>query len=265
MEDFGYVREEKSSFFELLRKVFLVAATLFSITCFIYVTITAYDFVYNDQNGEIETIKSPENKIKVTQENRIETDLAHEGASSIYDDIFGNHKESLAKDMPKIHLAPEPAFPPKKEIVMVVESDEEDNKKNEEANKPTTYTTNNKIVVYTNQKKEEQGTKDLLTKGTVELQHHEAKKTSNRGLIKVQIAALTSKNSVDEYWKKLNHLNPRLFSGLKLFTQTVDLGKRGIFYRVQIGNFANQIEAEDFCNSYVSQTQKSKADCIMVE
>jgi hypothetical protein len=45
----------------------------------------------------------------------------------------------------------------------------------------------------------------------------------------------------------------------------VSLGKRGIFYRLQIGEFFNQIEAEEFCGKYVAQTKKSRADCIVVE
>ncbi len=263
MEDFGYLKEEKSKFSELLKRFFLIGATLFSIACFIYVTISAYNFVYNDQNNNVETIKSPEGEIKVTEEALVNVDTEKEKTNSIYDDIFGSRKESLT---PKIHLAPEPTLPPKREKkpAVVVDSIDVMDKVDHKAQK------DQRIVVYTDQKKEEAGSKDLLTKGSVPAKetHTNAavtKKSSNRGLIKVQIAALTSQSAVDDYWKKLNRLNSRLFSGLKLSTEKVDLGKRGLFYRVQIGNFANQIEAEEFCKSYVSQTQKSKADCIMVE
>lgn len=263
MEDFGYLKEEKSKFSELLKRFFLIGATLFSIACFIYVTISAYNFVYNDKNNNVETIKSPEGEIKVTEEAPVNVDSEKEKTNSIYDDIFGSRKESLT---PKIHLAPEPVLPPKREEkpAVIVDSIDAMDKVDHKAQK------DQRIVVYTDQKKEEAGSKDLLTKGSVPTKETHTnttvtKKSSNRGLIKVQIAALTSQSAVDDYWKKLNRLNSRLFSGLKLSTEKVDLGKRGLFYRVQIGNFANQIEAEEFCKSYVSQTQKSKADCIMVE
>ena len=90
MEDFGYLKEEKSKFSELLKRFFLIGATLFSIACFIYVTISAYNFVYNDQNNNVETIKSPEGEIKVTEEALVNVDAEKEKTNSIYDDIFGS-------------------------------------------------------------------------------------------------------------------------------------------------------------------------------
>jgi hypothetical protein len=76
---------------------------------------------------------------------------------------------------------------------------------------------------------------------------------------------MTSKAASKEYWRRLNKLYPKLFTNLKSFTQEVDLQKRGIFYRLQVGDFYNQIDAEEFCNRYIMQAQKSRADCIVVE
>ena len=45
----------------------------------------------------------------------------------------------------------------------------------------------------------------------------------------------------------------------------MNLGKKGIFFRLQIGNFSDQVEAEGFCKKYILQMQKAKADCIVVE
>jgi hypothetical protein len=268
MEDFGYLKEEKAGFPLLLKKVFLLSATLFSIACFIYITIHAYKFVYGDDNqtGEIETIKSPEEPIKVVEgEGEIkENDNNKKSDDSIYDDIFGNKKESLAQAIPKIHLAPEP---PKKVDPFIIHEGSLaniNNVKSTENKNP-----NQKIVVYAD-KKDENPSYDLLTKNKIEEKKEVKtqeirKKTASKNLIKVQIAALTSKGAADEYWKKLNNIDPNLFSELKLFTEKIDLGKRGIFYRVQIGNFSTQTEADEFCNNYISRTKKSRADCILVE
>jgi hypothetical protein len=76
---------------------------------------------------------------------------------------------------------------------------------------------------------------------------------------------MTSKSAADEQWTRLSRRYSNLFSGLKPFTEAVNLGKKGIFYRLQIGNFYNQIEAEEFCSRYVAQAGKTKADCIVVE
>jgi hypothetical protein len=268
MEDFGYQKDSsKTEFPSIVRRVFLVGATLFSITCFVYVTINAYYFVYQDSNGEIETIKSPEGPIKVFEEEQT-ANSSNGGVQidrSIYEDIFGNKKESLQQANPKVRNAPEPALPPKpiqaKESAPIVNIS------------PATKPANNiqqeqKIVVYSNQEKKEPESKDLLTKIDGEKRAATPTKTASpdkKRAVRVQVAAMASKAAAKENWDKLTQLYPSLFSGLKSFTEEVNLGKRGIFYRLQIGDFYNQIEAEEFCGKYVAQARKSRADCIVVE
>jgi hypothetical protein len=91
------------------------------------------------------------------------------------------------------------------------------------------------------------------------------KTIERKKIVRVQIAAMSSREIAEDQWKKLLRMNPDLFVNLRIVIQKVDLGKRGIFYRLQIGDFFNQIEAENFCQKYISQTQKSRADCIVVE
>ena len=97
MEDFGYIKdEEQSKFSGTVKKAFMLGATLFSIACFIYVTINAYYFVYQDEGGEIETIKSPEGAIKVTED--LQQQASSDGSvqidRTIYEDIFGNKNKA---------------------------------------------------------------------------------------------------------------------------------------------------------------------------
>jgi len=261
MEDFGYQKDgDQQKFSDLTKRIFLIGATLFSIACFIYVTVNAYYFVYQDKNADIETIKSPEGPIKVIEEeqnsagnNSIQIDR------TIYEDIFGNKKANLKPLNPKIRNAPEPALPPKKTDVVQESAPilkiEKVPAKEE------------KIGVFSDQKKEP--TKDLLTKTEGEERAAVPPKakpaTEKKRAVRVQIAAMTSKSAAEENWDRLNRLHSSVFSGLKSFIEEVNLGKRGIFYRLQIGNFYNQIEAEEFCNRYVAQAKKSKADCIVVE
>ena len=305
MEDFGYQKEEdKSHISRLMKKSFMVGATVLSISCFIYVTMTAYDYVNQDES-EIEVIESPEEPIKVTEEEHADIDNSEVKNNSIYDDLFGNRKESLAKNIPKIRFAPQPAFPPQAKVEktsgqavreqfvakdgpanLVVDTNDSEGKpaansasvgSQRQAQNPGQ---DQRIVVYNdqnkNQNKETGGTKDFLTKGKVEPQVKkttqnisektaEKSKKNNRRYVRVQIAALTSKTAADDYWKKISNANSKLFSELKPYTETVDLGKRGIFYRLQVGNFSDQVSAEDFCSRYTSQSQRSRADCIVVE
>lgn len=292
MEDFGYVKDDQKKEMPLVvRKIALSFATLFSISCFIYITISAYYYVYEDKNENVETIKSPEGPIKVIEEDEVA--IHGEGPKindSIYEDIFGSKKESINKAASKIRISPEPALPPKNMIsekyvgesvpnLDVAENESDPAKTKEVAKEVKTDSKKHEtksaqqLVVYSDKPKDAKASQDFLTKGKVVTkapekklsdQNLDGKKEEKRRYVRVQIAALTSKKSAEEYWQKINK-NSRLVSGLKSYTEEVNLGKKGIFFRLQIGNFSDQVEAEDFCKKYTLQMQKNKADCIVVE
>jgi hypothetical protein len=307
MEDFGYQKDEaQSKFSDLAKRAFLVGATLFSLACFVYVTISAYYFVYQEKDGDIELIKAEEGPIKVLEEGKSSEDSAANSMQidrSIYEDIFGNKGERKEVVNTKIDKIPQPALPPKpneldrrlikealpqngansqiKEATLLnskkslgeqqhsktrLEQNETRLKADANFNK-NRNAAEQKIVVFSDTQKKESPSQDLLTKtsGEKTVAPIPANTKSQKRAVRVQVAALTSEASAKEAWNKLNQLHPSLFSGLKSFTEAVNLGKRGIFYRLQIGNFYNQIEAEEFCNRYVAKTQKSRADCIVVE
>ena len=242
MEDFGYSKQKEENYTSsLIRRAFLIGATLFSIACFIYITISAYYFFSQDANN-IETIHAQSTPIKIVENSEITpSDEAIQIDNSIYEDIFGTRKQST----PIIIKAVQPAIAPKEEIEKFVEKDL----------KKTTEP--QKIIVYTDTKPQAE---------QVSLNEKPQKPTrKSQRTVKVQIAALTSKKSANEYFKTLQNQYPSLFDELESFVQEVDLGKRGIFYRVQIGNFFDQLKAEKFCKAYITKTHKSKADCIVVE
>ncbi len=265
MEDFGYQKDgEHNKLFEALKKIFLASSTLFSIAGFIYITINAYHFAYPDKEEEIQTINSPEGPIKII-ENEQNTDdtTVMQIDHSIYEDIFGNKKDGLRHRTTTIRSAPEPALPPKRmdlipESVPIVTTTPETSK--------LLSSDNQKIIVYSDKPKNEKADKDLLTNLSGEERPVAPKSAApKKRSVRVQVAAMTSKSAAEEQWRRLNRAHSNLFSGLKPFTEAVDLGKKGIFYRLQIGNFYNQVEAEEFCSRYVAQTGKTRADCIVVE
>jgi len=271
MEDFGYQKDgEQNKVPAPIKKVFLIGATIVSIACFIYITISAYYFVYEDNNNsDIETIKAPEGPIKVIEDKQQAANSDNTQIDrTIYEDIFGNKKNAAKIVNPKIRNAPEPAIPPK---INIQEPDrrliKDEATKAAEVKKPAQN--NDKIVVYSDQNKQEKPSTDLLTKQNGETKNAEtavkAAVQNKKRAVRVQVAAMTSKAAAEEYWDKLNHLYPSLFSGLKSFSEEVNLGKRGIFFRLQIGNFFNQVDAEEFCTRYVAQAKKTRADCIVVE
>jgi hypothetical protein len=238
VEDFGYQKtSDKQALPGSAKGVLLALATLFSLAIFVYITVSAYYFVHQDKDADIETIKSPEGPIKVTQEEKnegIQVDHA------IYEDIFGNKQAAAKRKNVKIRAHPEPALPPVKEPAP----------KEKEAQK---------IVVYSAEKKEKE----------VERRDNTAPapkpKSGGKKIVRVQIAAMSSRDAASEHWQKFSGRYSSIFSDLKPFIEKVDLGKRGIFFRLQVGNFPSQIEAEKFCSQYVIQTRKNSADCIVVE
>ncbi len=272
MDDFGYRKDEKPNrFSDLTKRIFLASATLFSVACFIYITINAYYFVYQDKGGNIEVIKSPEGPIKI-----IEEDLAQNGGEtvkidhSIYDDIFGTRRGLQESARPKIMTNPQPAMVPKEKEMdrrLVKEGEKilEDQKNNKEIEENRGFGEVKKVedLARKNSANEDLVKKESGRENIAEISASQ-KKNEKRN-IRVQIAAMSSDILAKETWNKLNHLHSDLFLNLKPLVEKVDLGKRGIFYRLQIGNFYNQIEAENFCNKYVVQTQKTRADCIVVE
>lgn len=270
MEDFGYSKQQdESAASSVIKRAFLVGATLFSVACFIYVTINAYYFFSQGGNANIETIKAEADPIKVIETEHASDDDAMKIDNSIYEDIFGNRKYAKEKEV-KIRESASPAVPPKAQVEVA------DKKSVKDSAQTMASAANRKIIVYSDAPQEKDNNvlleRPKAEKATAkpptanELAGVAAKPAlANKKYIKVQIAALTSKKAAEEYWDRLRGLYPSLFSGLKSFVEQVDLGKRGIFYRLQIGNFFDQVRAEEFCNRYVAQTQKSKADCIVVE
>ncbi len=262
MDDFGYKKDEsQSKFTEITKRSFLIGATLFSIACFIYITINAYYFVYQDgENGDIEVIKAEEGPIKVIEE-KVEEENKSQIDRTIYEDIFGSKTHRKETSNPKIYTAPAPALPPK--------NIEPDRRLIKETGSIGEVKKEQKIIVFSDSAKKEESNKDLLTKTDGRERAESLAKTtpkkSGTRTIRVQLAAMSSKKAANESWDKSSKLYPKLFSGLKPFIEEANLGKRGMFYRLQIGNFFNQIEAEEFCNKYVTQVKKSRGDCIIVE
>lgn len=217
MEDFGYSKEQQEQNFGILvKRSALFGAALFSIVCFIYITMSAYRYFANN-GAAVELIEPAADPIKIVVEGEVEQkNSAIKIDGSIYEDIFGTRKKKERKiKVKKVEKAP---LPPK----------------------PVKIVKKKKLpVVYV---------QDEIPKG-----------------IKVQLAALSSKENAYRYFSQLKRKYPKLFSGHKDYIQKVDLGKRGVFYRVQVGNFYDQIRAEDFCAKYVAKALKERADCIVVE
>jgi hypothetical protein len=77
----------------------------------------------------------------------------------------------------------------------------------------------------------------------------------------VQLAALRAKEAARPAWARMQKAHPALLGSRELAIQEVDLGDRGIFYRVQAGFFADRAGARDTCNALKARGQ----DCLVVK
>jgi cell division septation protein DedD len=261
-EDFGYLKDnERNKMSKVAKRALLVGAVFFSISCFIYITINAYYFAYHDQENNIRLVKSPDFQIKIADNE--ENSVNIQGIDkSVYDNIIGNN--NLVKENINSAKVIKPANAPTASnrgysaySANTIKS----------INNPLKKISDSNIIVYDKDKNSSTDNSNNIS--NTSKQKPSAKQnidnSSIRGLSRVQIAALSSRESAVEYWSQLNNKYPVLFSGYNYFIQEVNLGARGTFYRLQIGNFRNQIDAERFCTQFLSQTKKGRADCIIVE
>lgn len=229
-EDFGYIiGKEKHSKFSIAKQPLKLAAVLISAICFVLLTLSAYYFA-TQGDGSIQLVKSPEHEIKVKNNN---SDLKIKNIDkTIYNNIVGNKRDDFKQ----------------RDITVI---------KTPKSAKPVKSTEVNILPREVKKKKEVKERVNVVTNGDLE--------NIKRPYSRVQLAALQSESSAYQYWSKLKKSYPKLFVDLKYFIQKVDLGKRGVFYRLQIGHFRNQIKAEEFCVRFIARAKKRKSDCIIVE
>ena len=248
MEDFGYLKyEEQSKTGTFIKKGLIIGAVILSLFCFGYITISAYYFVYHEEDGNIKVIKSPKRPIKIVKDKNDSNIIIKNLDKTVYENIVNGKKESLYKEDIKIVQTPANSI-----VKNTSKSDLIKHSRIIDSDKNKELPPSNKFVAK-DQTKVIEDDSEYIEKAGVPI---------NR----VQIAALSSRESVKEYWSKLKKEYPKLFSKeLKPYVKRVDLGKKGIFYRLQIGNFNNQVDAENFCIEFINKAQKNKVDCIIVE
>lgn len=83
--------------------------------------------------------------------------------------------------------------------------------------------------------------------------------------LKVQLLAVKNRTTIEEYWGNLKNNYQKLFNDKSYFIEKVDLNSENSVYRLQIGMFADEKAAEDFCQEYIKIANKTKIDCIIVK
>jgi hypothetical protein len=226
-EDFYYSKKITiNAIKKITKKALLVIAIFISIYLFFYVTINAYHFAYN-KNDQIKIIKSPDKLIKtlVTDNNRKKVKNLDK---LIYQNIIGNSKEKIEKYHKKT------------------------SKNTPKIIKTPIY---KKKPIKINLSKPENKIKSINVIESKTL----------RGTTRVQIAAMSSIKYAENYWQNILEKNPDLLQNHKKYISKIDLKNRGVFYRLQIGDFKSQNLAEKFCRKFILHNDKNESDCIILD
>ncbi len=85
--------------------------------------------------------------------------------------------------------------------------------------------------------------------------------TTPAGPYVVQLAALRSQDGARPAWERLQKAHAALLSERELAIQEIDLGDRGIFYRVQAGYFSDRANAIELCTALKARGQ----DCLVIK
>ncbi|MEM9377244.1 MAG: SPOR domain-containing protein [Pseudomonadota bacterium] len=80
------------------------------------------------------------------------------------------------------------------------------------------------------------------------------------GTYQVQLSALRSESAARSAWSRIQSSAPDLFIGANLDIQRADLGAKGVFFRLRIGEFVNREQARAFC----ADVKAAGKDCMVV-
>ncbi len=78
---------------------------------------------------------------------------------------------------------------------------------------------------------------------------------------RLQLGALRNEDAARQEWERLQRAQPDLLGKLALTTARVDLGDKGIFYRIEAGPIADPAEAAQSCATLKSRN----VGCILVK
>ena len=83
---------------------------------------------------------------------------------------------------------------------------------------------------------------------------------SDAGRVMVQLAAFRTRANAERGWRRLRAAHPDQLGDRALIMREVDLGDRGIYYRVRTGPFTDVAAAKAFCSLLRTRDQ----DCLVI-
>ena len=248
MEDFGYKKQKKSLNTTNLKKKFFLFALVISFGLFFWIVLKAYYFISNNNPNEIPIIKATSAIIKVQKPI---TPEESNNNNSIYEDILQKKAENIGnyQAVKTIDTAKQPS---------------QINNNNQKSPKNINITSD--TILKTDSEKSTKNVSQPITSNnnSTEKTFNKTLKNETNNTIKVQVAAMSSLDLAEEYWQKISNNQAKILKNYQHFIEKIDLNNKGILFRLKIGDFANQSEAEQFCQQFIFYSKKTKADCIIL-
>ena len=261
MEDFGYKKQKKSLNNNNLKKKFFLLAVFISFGLFFWIVLKAYHFINNTNPNEIAVINATSSVIKVQKPTTPEE--YGNNNNSIYEDILQKKGENIGnyQEVKTIDTAKQPTQINGNNQKSPKNTNETNTKEPNETPKtnPEKTTKNTPQQIKSNIDSAEKVPKKTLNKTP-----EKSLKNEKSNTIKVQVAAMSSLDLAEEYWQKISKNQAKILKNYQHFIEKIDLNNKGILFRLKIGDFANQSEAEEFCQKFIFNSQKTKADCIIL-
>lgn len=287
LEELNQQQEHQST----AKKYNLITLVSVSIVA-VAVTITAF-YLYNSYqdktDGEVVVITVDDNEIKVKPENPGGM-VVDNMDKVVYDTING---QKVEEETPRILPAPEE--PLDRTALVIEQEDPKDNDLSEDIMiiEPTV---NNEVVVNEvievveeaspqdnpskDSQKEDSKQQEELKKSSVKIKKvikkdeeyidPITKEDSDKLSIavpklekfyKVQVASFRSKSDAEKEWKNLSRKHPKLIGSYKNYIVAKNIEGKGLFYRLQIGPFNNDAEANKACKALKS----AGINCLIVK
>ena len=248
MEDFGYKKQKNSLNTNNLKKKFFLLAVVISFGLFFWIVLKAYDFISNNNPNEIPTIKATSAIIKIQKPTIPEESNNN---NSIYEDILQKKGENINNY----------------QVVKAIDTAKQPSQINENNQKsPKIINEISEKILKANLEKATKNVSQQIKSNinSTEKTLNKTSKDEKNNIIKVQVAAMSSLDLAEEYWQKISKNQAKILKNYQHFIEKIDLNNKGILFRLKIGDFAHQQEAEEFCQQFIFYSKKTKADCIIL-
>lgn len=241
------------------QKNILLSITLFFVAVFVFIIVKSYKIAKIRENiDDLPIIKSNNEILKIKREvKELKIDI-----NSFYDSFNDNKEDIKIIEKDNDMTAIGDNFVLEKKINKIINSKNNNHENIDYNNQNINNNKKIKKIETTSTKKQ----KDISYNGKI----NDNSKTINNDNIsnnyyKVQLIALKNKQQADIFIEKTKKKYSDLLKNLNIFITEINLNEKGIFYRVQIGNFNTRGEAINFCKNYIKYDNKNLTNCIIVK